>query len=159
MPLRAFLTGGSPQANTKMLRIAHGSHARITASRGCRVKLFPAADDTAPAPDPPEGVPRAAGIVVRALNAPAPAAASGGIADATSTPPRLVTGEAPETLLSRWPSEVEVQIVFGFQTRRNRIRQTIELIAAMTSTSSGPMKLETRNCGIAKLSPETRMAG
>ena len=32
-----------------------------------------------------------------------------------------------------------LEIVFGFQTRMNRIRQTIELIAAMTSTSSGPM--------------------
>ena len=41
---------------------------------------------------------------------------------------------------SAWPfSEVEVQMVLGFQTRRNRIRQAIELIAAMTSTSSGPM--------------------
>ena len=41
----------------------------------------------------------------------------------------------------------------------NSIRQTIELIAAMTSTSSGPMKLETRNCGIAKLRPVTSAAG
>ena len=43
------------------------------------------------------------------------------------------------TLASRRPSEVEVQIVFGCQTRRKRTRQTIELIAAITSTSSGPM--------------------
>jgi hypothetical protein len=52
---------------------------------------------------------------------------------------RAGAGCAVLTAFSRWPSEVEVQIVFGDQTRRNRIRHAIELIAAMTSTSSGPM--------------------
>src|SRR5215212_7084135 len=59
MPLSAALTGGRPHAKTNTLRIAHGSHAWITASRGWRVKLFPVAEDTAPGPEPPAGVPRA----------------------------------------------------------------------------------------------------
>src|SRR4030095_11082440 len=59
-----------------------------------------------------------------------------------------------------WPlSDPEVQIFFGCHTRRNRISETIETIAAMMSTSSGPMKLETRYCGMANDSPVTRIAG
>ena len=40
--------------------------------------------------------------------------------------------------------------LFGRQTRRKRTREAIETMAAMMSTSSGPMKLDTRYCGIAK---------
>ena len=47
----------------------------------------------------------------------------------------------------------------GCQKRRNTTRQAIETIAATTSTSHGPWKFETRNCGTAKLTPATRMAG
>ena len=35
----------------------------------------------------------------------------------------------------------------------------MDTTAAMTSTSSGPMKFETRNWVMAKLTPVTRMAG
>ena len=35
----------------------------------------------------------------------------------------------------------------------------IETIAAMMSTSHGPWKFETRNCGTAKKTPATRIAG
>ena len=130
--------------NTKTLRITHGSQARITTSRGCLVKVLAAAPAVPAGPAPTDGELRATGISARAsralIGAPIPAAASGGNADAERMPPRLEAGAPPATLDSRrWPSDVEVQIVFGFQTRRNRIRQTIELIAAITSTSSGPM--------------------
>ncbi len=53
----------------------------------------------------------------------------------------------------------EVQITFGFQTLRNRIRQAIEISEAPISTIQGLMKLEIRNCGIAKETPVTRIAG
>jgi hypothetical protein len=61
-----------------------------------------------------------------------------GIPAGASVPTSHAGAVSPSPLRSRL-SEVEVQIVFGFQTRRKRTRQTIELIAAMTSTSSGPM--------------------
>src|SRR5579859_2257336 len=42
-------------------------------------------------------------------------------------------------LSASWPfSAVDFQIVFGFQTRRKRVKQAIEMIAAPTSTSHGP---------------------
>ena len=47
----------------------------------------------------------------------------------------------------------------GCQKRRNTTRQAIDTIAATTSTSHGPWKFETRNCGTAKLTPATRIAG
>ena len=53
----------------------------------------------------------------------------------------------------------EVQITFGFQTFRNRIRQAIEISEAPISTIHGLMKFEIRNCGIAKETPVTRIAG
>ena len=37
--------------------------------------------------------------------------------------------------------------------------EPIEASDATTSTSHGPWKLETRNCGTAKLTPATRIAG
>src|SRR6476660_3187761 len=45
------------------------------------------------------------------------------------------------------------------QTRRNAVRQTIDVTAAMMSTSHGPWKLETRNCGTANATPATSSAG
>ena len=53
----------------------------------------------------------------------------------------------------------EVQTFFGCHTRRKATKLSIETTAAMMSTSSGPMKLDTRYCGIAKDRPVTRMAG
>ena len=53
----------------------------------------------------------------------------------------------------------EVQITFGFQTFRKPIRQAIETSEAPMSTIHGLMKLEIRNCGIAKETPVTRIAG
>src|SRR5688572_4649617 len=47
----------------------------------------------------------------------------------------------------------------GFQTLRNAASAAIDATAATTSTSHGPWKLETRNCGTAKASPATRIAG
>lgn len=59
-----------------------------------------------------------------------------------------------------WPRrDTEVQMRRGCHTRRKPTSATIEHIAAITSTSSGPMKLLTRYCGIAKDRPVTRMAG
>ena len=37
--------------------------------------------------------------------------------------------------------------------------QMMQYTPDTTSTSHGPWKLDMRNCGIAKLSPETRIAG
>src|SRR5262245_34345436 len=47
----------------------------------------------------------------------------------------------------------------GCQTFRKPIRQAIEMSEAPMSTIHGLMKLEIRNCGIAKETPHTRMAG
>src|SRR5215475_4328146 len=47
----------------------------------------------------------------------------------------------------------------GCHTRRNRIRQPIEISEAPMSTIQGLMKLEITNCGTAKETPVTRMAG
>ena|SRR5436190_14553245 len=44
-------------------------------------------------------------------------------------------------------------------TRRNAVRQTIDVTAAMMSTSHGPWKFETRNCGTANATPATSSAG
>ena len=61
----------------------------------------------------------------------------------------LPNGRASETL----------QIFFGCQNFRNNASAPIEQIAAVTSTNHGPWKFETRNCGIAKHAPATRIAG
>ena len=61
-------------------------------------------------------------------------------------------GLTSEALTSLPRSEAEVQIFLGCQTRRNRIRLAMETMAAMMSTSSGPMKLETRYWGMAQIS-------
>ena len=47
----------------------------------------------------------------------------------------------------------------GCQTLRKPIRQAIEISEAPISTIQGLMKLEIRNCGTAKETPQTRMAG
>jgi hypothetical protein len=54
---------------------------------------------------------------------------------------------------------VEVQIFLGFQSLRNRTRETSDTMAATTSTSHGPWKFETRNCVTANDKPVTRIAG
>ena len=62
--------------------------------------------------------------------------------------------------LFSWPlSEVERQMVLGCHMRRKPTVQTMETMAAMMSTSSGPMKLDTRYCGMAKDTPVTKMMG
>ncbi|XHO04031.1 hypothetical protein ACEQUB_00898 [Ralstonia syzygii] len=50
-------------------------------------------------------------------------------------------------------------MVLGFHTFRNSVSEPIETSAAITSTSHGPWKLDTRNCGMAKVTPATRIAG
>src|SRR6185369_6588301 len=55
--------------------------------------------------------------------------------------------------------DVLVQISFGCQILRNSASAPIDEIAATTSTSHGPWKFETRNCGTANATPATRMAG
>src|SRR5450830_1778166 len=55
--------------------------------------------------------------------------------------------------------ETEVQIWAGFQNFRKVTSATIEQMAAITSTSSGPMSLDSRNCGMGKLRPVTSKAG
>ena len=61
--------------------------------------------------------------------------------------------------MSRPRMDGEVHAFFGFHTRRNSTSETIETMAAMMSTSSGPMKFDTRYCGIENDSPVTRIAG
>src|SRR6266481_1275176 len=51
------------------------------------------------------------------------------------------------------------QMRFGCQNFKNVASEAIETIAATTSTNHGPWKLDTRNCGIAKHAPATKMAG
>src|SRR5919109_2297937 len=54
---------------------------------------------------------------------------------------------------------VDSQISAGCQTRRNATSAVIETTAATTSTSQGPWKFDTRNCGTANPTAATRMAG
>src|SRR5476651_1067489 len=49
--------------------------------------------------------------------------------------------------------------VLGCHTLRNRISAAIDTSEAPMSTIHGLMKLEIRNCGMAKETPVTRMAG
>src|SRR4029079_6746484 len=51
------------------------------------------------------------------------------------------------------------QTLAGFHTLRNAASAAIDVTAATTSTSHGPWKFETRNCGTAKATPATRLAG
>src|SRR3981189_3389932 len=60
---------------------------------------------------------------------------------------------------SRLRKAGEVQISFGFQTCRKPIRQAMQISEAPMSTIHGLMKFEIRNCGTAKDTPQTRMAG
>src|SRR5260221_11980904 len=53
----------------------------------------------------------------------------------------------------------EVHNTFGFQTFRKPMRQAIDMSEAPISTIHGLMKLEITNCGIAKDTPVTRIAG
>src|SRR5258708_12870572 len=60
---------------------------------------------------------------------------------------------------SRLRSAGDSQSVSGCQILRKPIRQAIETSEAPMSTIQGLMKLEIRNCGTAKETPVTRMAG
>src|SRR3982075_4767587 len=60
---------------------------------------------------------------------------------------------------SRLRKAGEVQISFGFQTWKKPIRQAMQMSEAPMSTIHGLMKFEIRNCGTAKDTPQTRMAG
>src|SRR5215831_21369475 len=61
---------------------------------------------------------------------------------------------------SSWPrSSGDNQSCFGCHTFRNRISAPIEISDAPMSTIQGLMKLEITNCGIAKETPVTRIAG
>src|SRR5262245_38695503 len=53
----------------------------------------------------------------------------------------------------------EVQIVAGCQICRKPTRQAIDTSEATMSTNQGLMKFDTRNCGTAKETPHTRIAG
>src|SRR5262245_22678442 len=53
----------------------------------------------------------------------------------------------------------DVHSSLGCHTFRNSIRQAMEISEAPISTIHGLMKFEIRNCGIAKDTPVTRMAG
>ncbi|MCY1520113.1 hypothetical protein D9M68_548840 [compost metagenome] len=68
-------------------------------------------------------------------------------------------GLASCALTSLPRSEGERHTFLGCHTRRNSTRLAIDTMAAMMSTSSGPMKFDTRYCGIANDTPVTRMAG
>jgi len=52
-----------------------------------------------------------------------------------------------------------VMTCLGFHLVRNQASTTMEIMAESMSTSHGPWKFEIRNCGMAKLTPATRMAG
>src|SRR6476620_3843787 len=56
-------------------------------------------------------------------------------------------------------SAAESHSSFGCQILRKPIRQAIEISDAPMSTIHGLTKFEIRNCGIAKETPVTRMAG
>src|SRR5690348_14234572 len=60
---------------------------------------------------------------------------------------------------SRLRSAGDSQSVSGCQILRKPIRQAIDISEAPMSTIQGLMKLEIRNCGTAKETPVTRMAG
>src|SRR5260370_6288663 len=60
---------------------------------------------------------------------------------------------------SRLRSAGDSQGVSGCQILRKPIRQAIDTSEAPISTIQGLMKLEIRNCGTAKETPVTRMAG
>ena len=53
----------------------------------------------------------------------------------------------------------DVQTTFGCHTFRKPIRQAIDMSDAPISTIHGLMKFEIRNCGTAKDTPVTRIAG
>ena len=50
-------------------------------------------------------------------------------------------------------------MVLGCHTRKKPTKQAMDTTAAITSTNSGPMKLDTKNCMMAKLKPVTKIAG
>src|SRR4051812_22811521 len=85
---------------------------------------------------------------------------------AAQTSARLGGGPAVMGLIGAVPAESsrvrnagEVHNCFGCQTRRKPIRQAIEISEAPISTIHGLMKFEMRNCGTAKETPQTRIAG
>jgi hypothetical protein len=84
--------------------------------------------------------------------------------------PRHISAVVTGSLLTFWAGMVptessrllsagESHSCLGCQILRKPIRQAIDTSEATTSTIQGLMKLETRNCGMAKLTPVTRMAG
>src|SRR5262245_45800123 len=77
-----------------------------------------------------------------------------------------VVGLGPAGFGAAWIAEAswlrsagDVQISFGDQTWRKSTRHAIEISEAPMSTIQGLMKFEIRNCGTAKETPVTRMAG
>src|ERR1700752_5159206 len=78
----------------------------------------------------------------------------------------VVTGAVETSLAGMVPTESsrvrsagDSHSSLGCQILRKPIRQAIEISEAPMSTIHGLMKLEIRNCGTAKETPVTRMAG
>ena len=84
--------------------------------------------------------------------------ASPGVGRFTAAPTERNPG-APADLASDSRSPGKRHSVLGCHTFNNRYVARIEHAAAMMSTSEGPKKFETTNCGMAKESPATRHAG
>src|SRR6516162_3421089 len=76
---------------------------------------------------------------------------------ARATSPRLYPCAARRSVLASSPSKVQMR--FGCQTIRKAMRQIIEMMAEITSTSHGPWWLETKYCEVANVAPATRIAG
>src|SRR5215467_432948 len=68
-------------------------------------------------------------------------------------------GGAAAAESSRRRSAGDVQICFGDHTCRNSARQAMEISEAPMSTIHGLIKFEIKNCGTAKETPVTRIAG
>src|SRR5262245_61643397 len=69
-------------------------------------------------------------------------------------------GTGAATAESSWRRNAgDVQISLGDQTCRNSTRQAMEISDAPISTIHGLMKFEIKNCGTAKETPVTRIAG
>src|SRR5882757_4235230 len=75
-------------------------------------------------------------------------------------PAGAATGFGIVAAESSWlRSAGEAQIFFGCQTCRRRTKQAIEIKDAPMSTIQGLIKFEIKNWGIAKETPQRRMAG
>src|SRR5258708_4114101 len=133
IPSRNPLVCGKPQTKTTMLRIIHGCQALNISD--LEFKSMSEARASA----------RASSEVVLP---------DGWASDTVRDSSPASTRSLPLPVLTS-----KRQMRFGCQNRRNVVRAAIETIAATTSTNHGPWKLDTRNCGIAKHAPATRMAG